>query len=182
MQPSAATNRQWTMASGRAVGAAPHFAHTSAGAASGSTSGGIAAADRGVGGNWGVGGAAASASGVVMGIGGGGIGDGGVGGGLATVPPPAAPAMWTGRLVYQRGQRVGRVVRAQPRPGAVTGRPSLDHQSPGPVRHREDPRAADPPTSTAWTPTAPSSMPAPTRSSRWRCTTGRPFTIPRGGF
>eukprot|EP00563_Minutocellus_polymorphus_P000670 CAMPEP_0181042224 /NCGR_PEP_ID=MMETSP1070-20121207/12035_1 /TAXON_ID=265543 /ORGANISM="Minutocellus polymorphus, Strain NH13" /LENGTH=168 /DNA_ID=CAMNT_0023120421 /DNA_START=84 /DNA_END=591 /DNA_ORIENTATION=+ len=106
MQPSAATNRQWTMASGRAVGAAPHFAHTSAGAASGSTSGGIAAADRGVGGNWGVGGAAASASGVVMGIGGGGIGDGGVGGGLATVPPPAAPAMGTGRLVYQRGQSV----------------------------------------------------------------------------
>jgi len=93
---SAATNGQWTMASNRgpnAVGAAPQFAHTSAGvAAPGSgSSGGIAAANRGVGGSWGVGGAAPSASGMGMGI----VGVG-VGGGLATVPPPAAPAMGTG--------------------------------------------------------------------------------------
>ena len=86
---SAATNGQWTMASNRganAVGAAPQFAHA---AAPGSTSG-IAAANRGVGGSWGAGGAAPSASG--MGIGG---GVGGAGAGLAS-PHAAAPAMGSG--------------------------------------------------------------------------------------
>ena len=86
---SAATNGQWTMASNRganAVGAAPQFAHA---AAPGSTSG-IATANRGVGGSWGAGGAAPSASG--MGIGG---GVGGAGAGLAS-PHAAAPAMGSG--------------------------------------------------------------------------------------